>query len=114
MARPSLNEDLLFLAIAHPIRRAVLDELRLKQSPATQLASRFDVTPGALSQHLKALKDAGLVTERREGRQRIYSLTPAPLREVSDWVDAFKKFWPEKLEALGNHLRKNPKGSRAE
>jgi DNA-binding transcriptional ArsR family regulator len=106
MGRTGLQEDL-FLAIAHPIRRAVLEELRLQERPATQLAARFQVTPSALSQHLKALKQAGLVTERRQGRQRIYSLRPAPLREISEWIDAFSKFWPDKLEALGNHLRRS-------
>lgn len=108
MPRTSIEDDL-FLAIAHPIRRAVLKELRNKETPATQLASQFDVSPSALSQHLKALKDAGLVLEHRSGRQRIYSLCPGPLREISDWVQEFSVFWPKKLEALGDHLRRNKK-----
>jgi DNA-binding transcriptional ArsR family regulator len=105
MGRPDLQADL-FLAIAHPIRRAVLDELKASERPATQLAAEFDVTPSALSQHLKALRDAGLVSERREGRQRIYTLCPARLREVSQWVQAFSGFWPDAMDALGNHLRR--------
>lgn len=108
MGRIDIQESL-FLAIAHPIRRSVLEELRHRETPATQLALRFRVSPSALSQHLKALKNAGLVAERREGRQRIYRLTPAPLREVSEWVEAFSVYWPRKLEALGTHLRRTRK-----
>jgi DNA-binding transcriptional ArsR family regulator len=100
------TRDSLFLVIAHPVRRAMLEELRDRDTPATRLARGFRLTPSALSQHLKALKDAGLVSERRQGRQRIYSLTPTPLREISEWVDAFSAYWPVKLEALGEHLRR--------
>lgn len=70
-----------------------------------QLAVGHGLTPSALSQHLRALKDAGLVRERREGRQRIYSLLPGRLREVATWAKAFEQYWPNKLDALGAHLR---------
>jgi DNA-binding transcriptional ArsR family regulator len=109
MARPAIEQDDLFMAIAHPLRRAVLKELKRKETPATQLAARFGVTPSALSQHLKTLREAGLVIEERSGRQRIYALSPARLKEVSDWVDEFAEFWPKSLEALGDHLRKKGK-----
>jgi DNA-binding transcriptional ArsR family regulator len=105
VAKGVSSEDL-FLVISHPVRRAVLEDLKHRDSPATLLASRFRMSPSALSQHLKSLKQAGLVTERREGRQRIYHLTPGPLREISDWVEAFSSYWPKKLEALGDHLRR--------
>lgn len=108
MGRIDTQEDL-FLVIAHPVRRAVLEELRTQDKPATQLAGNFEVTPSALSQHLKALKDAGLVSERREGRNRIYSLTPARLKEISDWIESFSNYWPSKLESLGAHLRRTKK-----
>ncbi len=108
MGRTSLQEDL-FLVIAHPIRRAILVELRSKDTPATQLAAHFDITLSAISQHLKALKGAGLVSEHRNGRQRIYSLQAAPLREISNWVDEFSLYWPKKMESLGEHLRRNRK-----
>lgn len=109
MARPSLQDDL-FQVIAHPLRRSLLDTLRRGESPATPLADQFRVSPSVLSQHLSALKDAGLVNERREGRQRIYALRPEPLREIADWVDRFADFWPRKLDALGAHLRAKGKG----
>jgi len=95
-----------FLALAHPLRRAVLEELRAGEKPATRLGARFGVTPSALSQHLRALKDARLVVDRREGRQRLYRLNPAPLRDVADWIADFSAFWPRKLGALGAHLRR--------
>jgi DNA-binding transcriptional ArsR family regulator len=103
------TQDDLFQVIAHPVRRAVLQELRTQDKPATQLAGDFDLSVSALSQHLKALKDAGLVSERREGRNRIYSLTPARLKEISEWIESFSRYWPNKLERLGAHLRRTKK-----
>lgn len=72
--------------------------------PASALAEPFGVSLPAVSQQLKVLKDAGLVTERREGRQRLYRLEPERLREVHEWVAHFEKFWNEKLDALGEYL----------
>jgi DNA-binding transcriptional ArsR family regulator len=95
-----------FRAIADPTRRALLDMLRQRELPALQLAEPFSLTQPAISQHLKVLRQAGLVRERREGRQRIYSLQPRPLREISDWVGHYEKFWETKLDALGDHLRR--------
>lgn len=73
-----------------------------------ELAESFDMSLPAVSQHLKVLRLAGLVTERRQGRQRVYSLVPGPLKEVSDWVDHYERFWSEKLTRLGEHLKRNP------
>lgn len=109
MRRPSLSEENLFLAIAHPVRRAVLEELVSGEKPATQLVSPHGLSPSLLSQHLKVLKDSGLVSERREGRQRIYRIEAAPLREVSRWVERFSDFWDDRLGALGEHLLKKDK-----
>jgi DNA-binding transcriptional ArsR family regulator len=95
-----------FHAISHPMRRAILEELADGEQPAMQLAAGFDVTPGALSQHLKILLEHGLVTRRREGRKRIYQLDPAPLREVFDWVRRYERFWSDRLDALGAYLEK--------
>jgi DNA-binding transcriptional ArsR family regulator len=93
MPRAALQKDL-FSVIAHPLRRAVLIALRQQDLPATQLGGKFDVTASALSQHLRALKDSGLVAEKRVGRHRIYSLRAAALREVADWVEEFAGVWP--------------------
>src|SRR3569832_815885 len=85
MPRPTAHADA-FLAVADPTRRAILDRLRAGDAPVTQLAASFDMTRPAVSRHLRVLREAPLVRERRggdDGRQRIYQLTPDPLREVA-------------------------------
>ena len=101
-----LQENDVFHAIAHPARRAILTALRNREQPAGELARPFGMSFPAISQHLKILRDAGLVTERRIGRQRIYQLHPKPLREVWTWVDDFQDFWNARLDALEAHLDK--------
>jgi DNA-binding transcriptional ArsR family regulator len=93
-----------FHAIAHPGRRAILVLLKDGEKTASQLAEPFHVTFAAISQHLRVLKDADLLAERREGRQRIYELRPRPLAEVATWVDEFQTFFAERLDALAEHL----------
>jgi DNA-binding transcriptional ArsR family regulator len=101
--RPQQTNDV-FHAIAHPARRAILTLLRDGEKPASALAEPFAVSFAAVSQHLKILKEAELVSERREGRQRIYQLQAKPLEEVVSWVDAFELFWNARLDALEAHL----------
>jgi len=74
------------------------------EKPASALAEPFGITLSAVSQHLKVLKEAELVTERREGRQRIYRLRPKPLREVVHWIDEFESYFNARLDALAAHL----------
>ncbi len=93
-----------FAALAHPMRRAILEQLGTGEQPAMQLAADFDVTPGALSQHLKVLRDAGLVSRRRDGRQQLYSVEPAPLQEVAQWLDRWRPFWERRFDALEAYL----------
>ncbi len=103
MTRPLRNSDV-FAAIAHPSRRKILVLLRDGEKPASELAEPFGVSFGAISQHLKVLKDAELVSERRAGRQRIYQLHARPLAEVGSWVDEFERFFNARLDALARHL----------
>jgi DNA-binding transcriptional ArsR family regulator len=93
-----------FHAIADANRRKLLDVLAGGDLPAKELASRFDVSFAAVSQHLKVLHDAGLVKRRAEGRQRIYSLAPLRLREVDDWTAPYRKFWQGRLKRLRAYL----------
>jgi DNA-binding transcriptional ArsR family regulator len=93
-----------FQAIAHPARRAILDRLRDGEQPVMALAEPFDMTLPAVSQQLRVLRRAGLVTERREGRQRVYRLNPEPLRDIRDWMRHYDKFWTRKLRDLGAYL----------
>ena len=95
-----------FEAISHPVRREILRLLKSGEKPAAELAEPFEMSFPAVSQHLSVLKEADLVTERREGRQRIYQLHPKPLREVHEWIEEFEAFWTGKLDALGHYLRK--------
>ena len=72
-----------------------------------ELASGFAISRPAVSKHLRVLRDARLVRERRggaDGRQRIYTLTPAPLRAVAEWAQAYQAFWPANLASLKHHL----------
>ena len=105
MARPAVSDDV-FRAIADPVRRRILVLLADGEQPASELAAEFDVTFSAVSQHLKLLRDSRLVSERRDGRQRIYRLEPKPLEEVSEWIAHFEQFWVERLGALGTYLKK--------
>jgi DNA-binding transcriptional ArsR family regulator len=95
-----------FLAIAHPVRRAMLDRLRRGEQPVLALAEPFAMTLPAVSQQLRILRRAGLVSERRIGRQRMYRLEPEPLKDVRDWMRHYDKFWSRKLRGLGDYLDK--------
>lgn len=99
-----LQENDVFHAIAHPARRTILVLLKRGERPASELAEPFGVSFAAISQHLKILKEAALVTERREGRRRIYRLRPTPLREVMSWAREFEMFFNARLDALAAHL----------
>jgi DNA-binding transcriptional ArsR family regulator len=96
-----------FRAIADPARRTILTRLALDgATPATALGRGVCPSQPALSKHLKVLRDAGLVRAERSGRQQIYELDPAPLRVVDDWLATYRRFWTDKLDALGRHLEK--------
>jgi DNA-binding transcriptional ArsR family regulator len=94
-----------FQAIANSTRRELLSLLRGGELPATVLGERFDLTQPAISQQLRVLRDAGLVAERRVGRQRLYHLNPTPLREVAAWIAQYERFWDEAFDRLGDVLR---------
>ena len=96
-----------FTAIADPTRRAILDLLRQGEQSVKQIAKPFSMSLPAISQHLSILCEAGLVTQRKQGRQRFYCLNPEPLKQVSDWVNHYEQFWQEKLDVLGNYLEEN-------
>jgi len=100
---PTLSADV-FRAVSDPTRRQMLELLSGGDRTVTELAEPFDISQPAVSQHLRVLREAGLVDVRREGRHRIYHLDPAPLQEVFDWVQYFEGFWRTGLEALGREL----------
>ena len=84
-------------AIADPVRRRVLELVRDRELPAGEIAGDFEISRPAVSRHLRILRQAGLVHERREGRLRLYRADPRPLQELSAWLD---DYWSGRLAAL--------------
>lgn len=89
-----------FSALADPTRRAVLDLLRQGTMPAGRIARAFPVSRPAISKHLRVLRRARLVRERREGRRRMYQLNPGPLLAVDNWLSHYRVFWETSLASL--------------
>ena len=104
MSRSAAAEDV-FQAIACPTRRALLDVLAGGESNVSDLVASLDVTQSAVSQQLAVLKSAGLVTERAEGRFRLYRLRAEPLGEVDTWLSRRSR----DIHQLQNLLRKGPR-----
>jgi DNA-binding transcriptional ArsR family regulator len=94
------REGAAFSALADPTRRAVLDLLRQGSLPAGQIARAFPVSRPAISKHLRMLRCAQLVQERREGRHRIYELNAVPLKAVDLWLSRYRSFWQANLNSL--------------
>ena len=100
--------DTTFSALSDPTRRAVLD---LLCQPAGRIAQAFPVSRPAISKHLRLLRRAHLVQERREGRHRVYQLNPGPLQAVDVWLNQYRVFWQSNLSNLktfveAEHVRK--------
>src|SRR5262249_3450521 len=89
-----------FHALADPTRRAVLDLLRQGSRPAGEIAQAFPVSRPAISKHLRLLRRAHLVSERRQGRHRYYQLNPEPLKAVDHWLEQYRVFWSASLTNL--------------
>ncbi len=92
--------EAVFSALADPTRRAVLDLLRHGSLPAGRIAQSFPVSRPAVSKHLRLLRRARLVEERRHGRHRVYHLNPGPLRAVDNWLNHYRAFWQANLTSL--------------
>ncbi|MGH9377713.1 MAG: ArsR/SmtB family transcription factor [Terriglobia bacterium] len=105
-----------FSALADPTRRAVLELLRHGSQPAGRIAQAFTVSRPAISKHLRLLRRAHLVEERREGRRRFYRLNPAPLKAVDSWLSQYRIFWQMNLTSLKAFVEtgraNEPSGSR--
>lgn len=92
-------------ALADPTRRRIVEILAQGRLPAGDIAKRFDMSPPAVSQHLKTLKRAHLVRARVEAQRRIYELDPAGFTELEQWLGGIKQFWHGRLDALERQLR---------
>jgi DNA-binding transcriptional ArsR family regulator len=108
------SRETAFSALADPTRRAVLDLLRAGTRPAGEIARAFPVSRPAISKHLRILRRAHLVEERREGRHRMYQLTPEPLKAVDSWLEQYRRFWSTSLANLKSFVEEEyEKESRA-
>jgi DNA-binding transcriptional ArsR family regulator len=105
MHRARADEDV-FRAIADPTRRAILDRLRAGPAAVNSLADDFSQSRPAISKHLRVLRQAKLVTATESGRERLYTLQPAPLQRVAGWIEGYRLFWQASLTALKRHLEK--------
>jgi len=94
------SDEATFSALADPTRRAVLELLRRGRQPAGEIARAFPISRPAISKHLRLLRRAHLVEERREGRHRLYQLNPEPLRAVDKWLEQYRMFWQTSLANL--------------
>lgn len=95
----------LFRTLADPTRRAVFERLGEGEMTVSDLRQGFSVSQPAISQHLSALKAAGLVSERRAGRNAYYRLRPEGLTPLAGWVDRYRIFWPERIGKLKELLK---------
>jgi DNA-binding transcriptional ArsR family regulator len=94
-----------FRALADPTRRAVYERLAFGERSVAELTAALPVSQPAVSQHLSALKGAGLVAERRDGRKVYYRIEPAGLSPLFDWLTRHRAFWPERIERLKDLLK---------
>src|SRR5262245_40677196 len=96
----SVIEDKIFRALADPSRRAIFQALTRGEVAVKDLTARFDISQPAVSQHLAALKDAGLVSDRREGRCAYYRVEPHGMKPLIDWIAHYRAFWMEHVDRL--------------
>jgi DNA-binding transcriptional ArsR family regulator len=90
-------ESQVFQALADPTRRAVFERLSRREMSVAEITAGFSVSQPAISQHLAALRRAGLVRERREGRRAYYRSEPTGLEPLAAWMERYRQFWPERL-----------------
>jgi DNA-binding transcriptional ArsR family regulator len=102
----SLSET--FAALADPTRRAILARLAQGETSVGELAAPFDISWPAISRHLKVLEGAGLIERRADAQWRLCSLRGEPLRDASEWLDAYRAFWEERLDRLAEYLESKP------
>jgi DNA-binding transcriptional ArsR family regulator len=93
-----------FAALADPTRRAILARLTLGETTVTKLAEPFQMSGPAISKHLKVLERAGLIARGREAQWRPCRLEAAPLKQASNWLERYRRFWEESFDRLDDYL----------
>jgi DNA-binding transcriptional ArsR family regulator len=97
-----------YTALAEPSRRRILDLLRSRDRSVNELVARVGISQPGVSKHLRVLRDAGLVDVWKDGRRRVYSLRAQPLADVDRWLQPYRAYWNDQLDALEQHLEENP------
>ena len=98
--------SVIFSALADPTRRAIVARLATGEATVLELAAPFDISLPAISRHLKVLEGAGLISRSRSAQWRSSSLEAAPLRDATEWMERYRKFWDESLDRLDAHLKR--------
>jgi DNA-binding transcriptional ArsR family regulator len=96
-----------FEAIAEPNRRRLLELLRSGEKAAGDLVKATGLSQPGASKHLRQLREAGLVSVRAEGQKRLYRLEAGELAALDSWLEPFRQFWMDRLDALGDHLERD-------
>ena len=99
-------EQRIFQALADPSRRAIFESLTRGEAAVKDLTARFHISQPAVSQHLAALKSAGLVRGRREGRAVYYRVEPRGMKPLIDWITHYRAFWADRVDRLEELLEK--------
>ncbi len=98
--------DAMLALLADPVRRRLLDQLRNGERAAGDLERALGITQPAASRHLRLLREAGLVSVRKDAQRRLYRLNAAPLAALDSWLAQYRRFWPAALDALSRHLER--------
>ncbi len=107
-----------FDVLGDPVRRRILELLADGELTAgaigAQISTEFGISQPAVSQHLKVLRDNGFAMVRAEGQRRLYSVDSAPLRDIDEWLDTFRRFWAPRLDALATEIARGKRKRRSE
>jgi DNA-binding transcriptional ArsR family regulator len=93
-----------FEILAEPTRRRILDELRHQERPVNDLVAILGISQPGVSRHLRVLREAGLVEVRQDAQRRLYRVRPEPLKEIDAWLQPYRTFWSDRLDALEEFL----------
>jgi DNA-binding transcriptional ArsR family regulator len=101
-----LDLDSTFAALSDPTRRAILARLALGEASVGELGEPFDISPPAISRHLRVLEEAALIVSERRGKHRICRLDAKALAQANEWLETYRRFWSESFDRLDQHLKR--------
>jgi DNA-binding transcriptional ArsR family regulator len=100
--------DLVFAALAHPIRRGILARLSAGEATIAELAKPFTVSAPAIARHMRILEEAGLLSRKKRGREHHCRLEQKRMKAAQTWIKKHRRFWNERLDSLERYLKENP------